>query len=381
MSTADKLNALVQTKADIKQALIDKGQNPSDVFSSYADDIRAIETGGGVFDFASIGYTGNEEPFKSAIEYAKEVENNWDNKFNFNNQFLGFNRDQNLYLIPKNLNFSRATNISSAFVGTNIIMCPSLTFNEYGVGGYNLFGDCSNLIIVEQCNWDKITDMNRLFYNCINLENVGVIDCINSTKTSYMFEGCVKLQYNPCINTNNVTSSEYMFEGCAKMNNLDEFDISKSTNTSGMFKGCSSMTKIPQLNTELVLSMDSMFGDCSNLIRIEGISVKSLSNMPYSSVLGFSELPKLRYFLCKDIGTKQSVTSVQFTYYNLSKWGIVDEDNPDARQSLIDSLITYSFDRASAGYSNCTIKLHQNNKALLTEDEIAQITAKGYTIA
>ena len=79
MSTADKLNALVQTKADIKQALIDKGQNPSDVFSTYADDIRAIESGGGVFDFASIGYTGNEEPFKSGLAYAKEIYDKFQN--------------------------------------------------------------------------------------------------------------------------------------------------------------------------------------------------------------------------------------------------------------------------------------------------------------
>ena len=56
---ADELNKLKQTKASIKQALIDKGQNPTDEFASYATNIRDIEagssTGGGVFDFASIG--------------------------------------------------------------------------------------------------------------------------------------------------------------------------------------------------------------------------------------------------------------------------------------------------------------------------------------
>ena len=73
------------------------------------------------------------------------------------------------------------------------------------------------------------------------------------------------------------------------------------------------------------------------------------------------------------------MTSVIFTYWNV--WGVNDETNTDARQSLIDSLLTYSFDRATAGYSTCTIKLHSSTKALLTEDEIAQITSKGYTIA
>ena len=42
-TTSDKLNKLIQTKAAIKAALVEKGQNPSDVFSTYADNIKAIE--------------------------------------------------------------------------------------------------------------------------------------------------------------------------------------------------------------------------------------------------------------------------------------------------------------------------------------------------
>ena len=87
----------------------------------------------------------------------------------------------------------------------------------------------------------------------------------------------------------------------------------------------------------------------------------------------------LRYVLIKDIGTCTGMTSISFTNWNV--WGVNDETTTDARQSLIDSLLTYSFDRATAGYSTCTISLNGATKAVLTEDEIAQITAKGYTIA
>ena len=87
----------------------------------------------------------------------------------------------------------------------------------------------------------------------------------------------------------------------------------------------------------------------------------------------------LRYALIKDIGTCTGMTSIGFV--NWSVWGVDDETTTDARQSLVDSLLTYSFDRATAGYSTCTISLHNTQKALLTEDEIAQITSKGYTIA
>lgn len=44
-TTAEKLTLLLNTKADIKAALAEKGQTASDVFSTYADKIRAIETG------------------------------------------------------------------------------------------------------------------------------------------------------------------------------------------------------------------------------------------------------------------------------------------------------------------------------------------------
>lgn len=42
-TTADKLNKLIQTKAAIKAALVEKGQTPTDVFSTYADNIKAIK--------------------------------------------------------------------------------------------------------------------------------------------------------------------------------------------------------------------------------------------------------------------------------------------------------------------------------------------------
>lgn len=45
-TTADKLAKLQDTKADIKAALAEKGQIVGDVFSTYGDAVRAIETGG-----------------------------------------------------------------------------------------------------------------------------------------------------------------------------------------------------------------------------------------------------------------------------------------------------------------------------------------------
>ena len=109
----------------------------------------------------------------------------------------------------------------------------------------------------------------------------------------------------------------------------------------------------------------------------------STNNISNSYFTGYgATMPNLRYVLLKDFGTGSGCNSASFTYW--PKWGIEDETVPlsaGARQSLIDTLITYSYDRATAGYSTCTVTLHADTKALLTQDEIAQITAKGYTLA
>ncbi|MBQ5917090.1 MAG: hypothetical protein IIW92_00840 [Lachnospiraceae bacterium] len=47
MSTADKLNKVLETKEAIKQAIIDKGGTVGDVFAEYPTAIQNIQGGGG----------------------------------------------------------------------------------------------------------------------------------------------------------------------------------------------------------------------------------------------------------------------------------------------------------------------------------------------
>lgn len=60
-------------------------------------------------------------------------------------------------------------------------------------------------------------------------------------------------------------------------------------------------------------------------------------------------------------------------------WGN-DTVQSGSRQSVVDTLLANSFDRATAGYSPVTLQLSEQTVAALTADEIAAITAKGYTI-
>lgn len=77
-----------------------------------------------------------------------------------------------------------------------------------------------------------------------------------------------------------------------------------------------------------------------------------------------------------NLGKRQELATADL---RSSYWGD-DSVCAGARQSVIDTLLTNSFDRASAGYETATIRLTEYTAGVLTDEEKAAITAKGYTI-
>lgn len=74
-----------------------------------------------------------------------------------------------------------------------------------------------------------------------------------------------------------------------------------------------------------------------------------------------------------------TLSELPYNLTALNNWGTGSEEN---RQSLVKSLVENTVDRTKfSGAKPVTIQLDPAVKALLTEDEIAQITSKGYTIA
>ena len=101
-----------------------------------------------------------------------------------------------------------------------------------------------------------------------------------------------------------------------------------------------------------------------------------------ASFPNFNNASLVRRIEMRGIGTHPDWTT--FSVVNCKDWGAPDDDGTDKdgnMQSVIDTLLTYSFDRAAAGYAACTITLHANVKARLTTEQKAAIVAKGYTIA
>ena len=176
-----------------------------------------------------------------------------------------------------------------------------------------------------------------------------VTDMSSITDMSYMFYFCQELTSLDLtgLNTSAVTSMENMFSYCSNLTSLDLSGLNTSAVTSmeNMFDSCYKLTSLDlsSFDTSAVTSMNRMFNYCESLISL---------------TLGSN------FFKAK------SVSSIDFS--PCSKW---------VGDTVVTSLVTNSYDRASAGLSVMTLKLHANTKAALTDEQKAAITAKGYTIA
>ena len=149
------------------------------------------------------------------------------------------------------------------------------------------------------------------------------------------------------FNTSAVTSMSRMFAYCSGLASLDlsGFDTSAVTSMLSMFESCSGLTSLDLsgFDTSAVTSMDYMFAYCSSLTSL---------------ILGPNFLKTSKY------------DYVDFSY--CTKW---------TNDTVVTSLVTNSYDRATAGLKTMTLKLSTNTKAALTDEQKAAITAKGYTIA
>ena len=413
----DKLNKLAETKSAIKTAIVNKGVTvtDTDTFASYADKISSITSGGGggyEFDFTVLGYTEKEckdandianaainlgdytqSQITEAIAYGKEL---YDSNYSITNSNVNKNKllfypklklpyvysESKVLYIP-NVEYKASNSmLNNAYTNPILYKVGSInavfTNSQYSQG---FFTDCSSLREVGDINiTGKVISYSNFFKNCYTLRKIGNINTTGSTNFYSMFQDCHSLTAIPQLDTSNGTEFGYMVENCHSLTSIPQLNTSNGTNFTAMFEECHSITTIPQLDTSKGTSFNSIFWGCSKLKRVEGISFKSLNSALNRTYLtGYSALNKLRYALIKDIGTCTGMTRVDFSQFFV--WGVEDETTTDARQSLIDSLLTYSFDRATAGYSTCTIALASATKKLLTSDEIAQITSKGYTIA
>ena len=189
---------------------------------------------------------------------------------------------------------------------------------------------------------------------------------------------CVPPMKIPATSANS-KSMYSLFDACYSLKrfefDMDEYQPKALTAT---WRNCHSLEYVGALPDSITSYSTGVFTGCESLEKIE--------RLPFLNVTRWEVMqlcPNLRYILITDFG--RNLTSWNCSYY-WANWGIPNDKHPDARQSLVDSLLTYSYDRVNdpdnlgTADTTCTITLSANSYAQLTVSEIEAITAKGYTL-
>ena len=159
---------------------------------------------------------------------------------------------------------------------------------------------------------------------------------------------------------------------------------------------CWIMKKLKHINIENVTSSNvtNMSSFLSNTaiteIDLSGLDTSNVTNM--SSFMSLNSVKKINL---SGVNTQSVTTMNGFLKYCIIQSLTVGEDFGRMKDSVgtldfsdfilwkdnsVKSLLTL-YDRKANGMGVITLKLHANTKAVLGEDGIAQLTAKGYTIA
>lgn len=325
----------------------------------------------------------------------------------------------NIYF--RNNTFSGATSLAYAFAGGHIVALGNMDTSNVIDMSYMFFYAQNKYQITVSFDTSNVVDMSFMFYyaddfsiKLLNLEkvenmermfafarNCGSIFQLENTKSlknmAGMFYGYKTSLTEVKMDTSNVTDMSNVFCSAKVFDTLSlKFDTSNVTTMRNMFRSCnmSSIYWYNKFNTSNVEDMFMMFFSCTNLQRIDLTSfdthkVKNFKGM-FSDCTSLTSLDVSSF----DLGAAEDVTGMfsscpslatlylgegfgkmpneinSFDFSQLSAWA---NDSVKTLLSL--------YDRKANGMSTLTIKLHANTKTVLGEDGIAQLTAKGYTIA
>ena len=192
----------------------------------------------------------------------------------------------------------------------------------------------------------KYTSLDDMFRECVNLIEGPNFDTKNINDFSYMFFGCVNLTSVPLYDMSNAQSVYAMFMHCSNLTSVPLFDFSNVRDIGFLFCDCSSLTSVPLLDFKNVTRVTNTFKDCYNLINLGGF---------------------------KDFGAKENL------YSDGSPLNLISCDK--LTHESIMNVINNLYDRKTAGYSVLTLKLHANTLALLSDEEKAIATNKGWTLS
>lgn len=207
---------------------------------------------------------------------------------------------------------------------------------------------------------DATKSTTSLFYGYQGTSVADLIsynDTANVTITTNMFYNCSELVTIPRLDTSKVTTMFNMFNGCSKLTSIPQLDTHNVTDMGGMFDACSSLTEIPQLNTSNVISMSGTFRGCRSLTSIPQLDVSKIDREMSSTFEGCTSLTSIGMY-----GFTRSI--------NISKTALEH-----------DALVAFLNQAGTAFNSSQKITMGSAKLALLSDEEKAIATNKGWTLA
>lgn len=314
-------------------------------------------------------------------------------------------------LYPKKyLNFSQGWNTYCPLVWIDMTHWDSSKVEDV-----TLMFNCTtslNEIDLTGTNFSKVKNFNNMFRNS-GIKRIKGLESLRTDSAVYLDNG-TKDPYNAMFGVcRNLTDGSF--------GNLAAWDTSKMKYIS-LFKGSGSITELHGIetwDTSSVVSLAGFFGDCNlnktlnlskwnteNVTNLDGflegnsvtdIDLSSWNVSNVTSIMGFlSRMSSLQnvnllgWNLCKvekismfdwNINIKTLKLGERFfssPYITEVSFKLLDKWTND---SVKLSLVTNLYDRKANGLPDLTLVLHANTKKVLTEDDIATMTAKGYIIA
>ena len=262
-NTSQKLNKIIETKAAIKAALINKNVNINDdtKFSEYPALIESIEAGSGsgtADDFYNI-VTENGTNFYQLFQ-RKTMESldlsGWDTSQVTNMSYMFSNCSKLATVDLSGWNTSQVTNISYMFQSCSKLetITGLSNFNMSKVNDIRyMFSGCSSLTTIDISSWDmsQVNDIDSIFSNCKALETITGLSNLDKSKViraHNMFSGCSSLKSLDLSSWYFTPTSVvyYMFQDCTSLETLDirNFDMTNNTYPFNIFDGCTSLYTI-----------------------------------------------------------------------------------------------------------------------------------------
>lgn len=254
--------------------------------------------------------------------------------------------------------FQLSGDCRSAFRNTNI---HNLVINDAGITNIEAIAMGSTFSINQPL---KTVTINGTLQKCTNFHlafsgnkelttcDMSGVNFASATDISYMFSFDTNLT---TVNINYETfrltleNVESMFLGSGI---TDDIIFQRKTQMDKFYQLCSSYTKrLDFVRDETIRMHDPNYG------------------------IALNNATSLEYLKWDNIGNKENQTAFNFTAN--TKLGTGSDENLQAFKNLFIN----AFDRKTAGYSVCTVRLADTQKALLTSEEITAFENKGYKIA